>query len=68
MNKRNICNNANKAATECFEQKLSKNVRQDRKRFYNYVRSKQKQKEEVGSLKKEEGYREGIVDEVDAAE
>ena len=42
MNKRNVCNDANRAAIKNFEQKLSRNVKEDSKSFYNYVRSKQK--------------------------
>src|SRR6218665_929574 len=44
VNKRNICNDANRAATKNFEQKLSRNVKEDTKSFYNYVRGKQKRK------------------------
>src|SRR5688572_23457 len=40
VNKRNICNNANRKAIKSFEEKLSRNVK-DSKSFYNYVRSKQ---------------------------
>src|SRR6218665_1621623 len=40
VNKRNICNDANRAAIKNFEQKLSRNVKEDSKSFYNYVRSR----------------------------
>ena len=68
VNKRNICNNANRKAIKSFEEKLSRNVKEDSKSFYNYVRSKQKRKEMVGPLKKEEDNGEVIVDDVEAAE
>ena len=55
-------------ATKSFEEKLSRNVKEDSKSFYNYVRSKQKRKERVGPLKKEEENGEVIVDDVEAAE
>ena len=31
MNKRNICNDANRAAIKNFEQKLSRNVKEDKR-------------------------------------
>src|SRR3984885_6182369 len=65
-NKRNTCNKANKAAIRNFEQKLSRNVKQDCKSFYNYVRSRQSRKDRVGPLKDDEG--EVIVDDEEAAE
>ena len=68
MNKRNICTAANRAAIRNFEQKLSRNVKGDNKSFYNYVRSKHKRKERVGSLKREDGSEEVIVDDEEAAE
>jgi len=68
VNKRNICNNANRIAIKSFEQKLARNVKVDSKSFYNYVRSRQKRKGRVGPLKKEDGDGEVIVDEVEAAE
>jgi hypothetical protein len=68
VNKRNICNNANREAIKSFEQKLSKNVKEDSKSFYNYARSKQKRKDRVGPLKKGEGTGEVIVDDAEATE
>src|SRR6218665_2030398 len=68
MNKRNICNDANRVAIKNFEQKLSRNVEEDSKGFYNYVRSKQKRKERAGPLKRDVGNEEVIVDDEDAAE
>src|SRR6218665_1083993 len=68
VNKRNICNDANRAAIKNFEQKLSRNVKEDSKSFYNYVRSKQKRKERVGPLKRDDGSEEVIVDDEEAAE
>src|SRR6218665_1674732 len=62
VKKRNSCNDANRAAIKNFEQKLSRNVKEDSKSFYNYVRSKQKRKERVGPLKKDVGNEEVIVD------
>jgi hypothetical protein len=47
---------------------LSRNVKDDSKSFYNYVRSKQKRKDRVGPLKKEEGGREVVVDDSEATE
>src|SRR6218665_1836656 len=52
VKKRNSCNDANMATIKNFEQKLSRNVKEDSKSFYSYVRSKQKRKERVGQLKK----------------
>src|SRR6218665_3876744 len=37
VNESNICNDANRAAVKNFEQKLSRNVKEDRKSFYNYM-------------------------------
>src|SRR6218665_192930 len=68
VNKRNICNGANKAAMRNFEQKLSRNVKEDIKSFYNYARSMQKRKERVGPLKRDDGREEVIVDDEEAAE
>src|SRR6218665_2586846 len=44
------------------------NVKEDSKSFYNYVRSKQKRKERVGPLKRDDGSEEVIVDDEEAAE
>ena len=68
VKKRNICNKANKEALKIFEQKLSRNVKEDSKSFYNYVRSKQKRKDRVGPIKKEEDGREVVVDDTEATE
>ena len=68
VNKRNICNDANRAAIKNFEQKLPRNVKEDSKSFYNYVRIKQKRKERVGPLKRDVGNGEVIVDDEEAAE
>jgi len=63
VNKRNICNDENRAAIKNFEQKLSRNVKEDSKSVYNYVRSKQKRKERVGPRTIEmHGNEEVIVD------
>src|SRR6218665_3513513 len=68
VKKRNSCNDANRAAIKNFEQKLSRNVKEDSKSFYSYVRSKEKRKERVGPLKKDVGNKEVIVDDEEAAE
>ena len=68
MSNRNICNNANRAAIKNIEHKLSSNVKEDSKSFYNYVRRKQKRKERVGPLKRDDGNEEVIVDDEEAAE
>src|SRR6267154_4764765 len=44
-----------KTAKADFESKLAKNIKTDPKAFYNYIRSKSKTKEKVGSLKDENG-------------
>ena len=67
-NKINICNIANRAAIRNFEQNLSRNVKEDSKSFYNYVRNKQKRKERVGPLKGNDRSEEVIVDDEEAAE
>jgi len=54
-NKKNTCNDTNRTAIKSFEQKLSRNIKEDSKSFYNYVRSKQKRKERVWSLKRDDG-------------
>jgi ribonucleases P/MRP protein subunit RPP40 len=68
VEKRNTCNEANKEAIKNFEQKLSRNVKEDCKSFYNYVRSKQRRKDRIGPLRKESDAGEVIVDDVEAAE
>ena len=68
VTKRNACIKANKAAICSFEQKLSRNVKQDSKSFYNYVRSKQSRKDRVGPLKRDDEAGEVIVDDEEAAE
>ena len=44
-----------KNAKRYFELKLAKNIKDDPKSFYAYVRSKQKTKDRIGPLKDEEG-------------
>src|SRR6218665_4020684 len=61
------CNDANRAAIKNFEQKLARNVKEYSKSFNNYVRSKQKRKERVGPLKRDDGSEEVIVDDEEAA-
>src|SRR6218665_883514 len=68
VKKRNSCNDANRAAIKNVEQKLSRNVKEDSKSFYSYVRSKEKRKERVGPLKRDDGSEEVIVDDEEAAE
>jgi len=46
---------ANIKAKLDFETKLAKNIKQDSKSFYAYVRSKQRNKESIGPLKDENG-------------
>lgn len=41
-NRENICNNGNKKAIKRFMQNLSRNVKEDSKTFYSFVRRKQK--------------------------
>ena len=45
-----------------------KKVKEDRKSFCNYLRSKQKRKERVGPLRKDDGNDEFIVDDEEAVE
>ncbi len=42
-------------SVQCFEQKLSNNIKEDSKSFYKYVRSKQQVKDGIGPLKNENG-------------
>src|SRR6218665_3153393 len=44
VKKRNRCNDANRAAIKKFEQKLSRNVKEDSNSFYSYVRSRKGRK------------------------
>jgi hypothetical protein len=49
------CSKINRAAKRNFEQKLAKNVKDNSKSFFSYVRSKQRTKERVGPLKDKGG-------------
>jgi len=57
-----------RAAIKNFEQKLSRNVKEDSKSVYNYVRSNQKRKERVGPVKRDDTNEGVIMDEEEAAE
>ena len=52
---KNISNRENNVAKHSFEEKLAKNIKNDSKSFYAYVRSKQRTKTWVGPLKDESG-------------
>jgi len=49
------CAKINKAAKRKFEQNLAKNVKDNSKSFFSYVRSKQRAKAKVGPLKDKGG-------------
>jgi hypothetical protein len=53
--KLNKCIKTNRTAKTIFEQQLAKNVKNDNKSFFAYVRSKQRTKEKVGPLKDKSG-------------
>jgi hypothetical protein len=66
VKKRNVSKNANRNAIKDYEEKLSQNIKRDKKSFYSYMRSKQKRKDKVGPLKNEKG--EIITDDEKTAE
>jgi len=47
VNKRNICNRANRNAIKIFKQQLSRDVKKHSKSFYNYFRNKREGNEKA---------------------
>jgi ribonuclease P/MRP protein subunit RPP40 len=65
-NKLSAANKSNKEAQKDFEKRLAKNIKNDSKSFFAYIRSKQRTKDKVGPLRHQDGAL--VIDDQDGAD
>ena len=64
--KLSAANKSNKEAQKDFEKRLAKNIKNDSKSFFAYIRSKQRTKDKVGPLRNPDGAL--VIDDQDGAD